>query len=78
MTRRKPRPGMHQLRPDRRDRALLFDIVTRGNRFDDFDVGLVIGLGQLKWDNRVGSGRQGIAGSDANQWQPDWIVGTGP
>ena len=78
MTRRKPRPGMHQLRPDRRDRALLLNIVARGNRFDDLDVGLAGGLGQPTRDNRVGSGRQGIAGSDANQWQPDWIVGTGP
>jgi hypothetical protein len=45
MTRRKPRPGGHQRRSNRRDGALLFNIITRGNRFDDLNAGLVVGLG---------------------------------
>jgi hypothetical protein len=45
MTHLKPRPGGHQRRSNRRNSALLFDIITRGNRFDDLNAGLVVGLG---------------------------------
>ena len=45
MTRRKPLPGGHQRRSDRRNSALLFNIVARGDRFDDLNAGLAIGLG---------------------------------
>ena len=45
MTGRESRPGGHQRHSDCRDRALLLNVVTRSNRFDDLDVGLVVGLG---------------------------------
>ena len=60
---RNARPGEHQGHSGRRDGAPLLHIVTRGNRFDDLDGGLVVGLGELKRDNSVGSGWQSIAGS---------------
>ena len=45
MTRRKPRPGGHQRRSDRCNSALLFNIVARGDRFDDLNAGRAVGLG---------------------------------
>jgi hypothetical protein len=45
MTRRKPGPGGHQRRSNRRDSSLLFNIVARGNRFDDLKARLVLRLG---------------------------------
>jgi hypothetical protein len=47
MARGKPRAGGHQRRSDRRDGAVLFDIVTSRDWLDDFDPSLTIGLGQL-------------------------------
>jgi hypothetical protein len=59
--------GGHQCRSDRRDGALLFDIVTSRRCLDDLDAGSLIGLGRLKRDHGVGPRRQGIAGSHRNQ-----------
>jgi hypothetical protein len=63
MTRGKPRPGGHQCRSRRRNRAFVFDIVTSRHCLDYLDPALAVGLGQPKRDDRAGLGRQSIAGS---------------
>jgi hypothetical protein len=78
MARRKPRSGRNQHRSDRRDRALLLDIVTGRDCLDGLDAGLSVELGQLKRDHSVGPGWQSFAGAYCNQWQPNWIVGARP
>jgi hypothetical protein len=78
MARRKPRSGRNQHRSDRRDRALLLDIVTGHDCLDGLDAGLSVELGQLKRDHSVGPGWQSFAGAYCNQWQPNWIVGARP
>jgi hypothetical protein len=67
MARGEPRSGAGQHRPDRRSRALLFDIVACCHYLDDLDRALPIGLGELKWDDSIGAGRQIIAGGYGNQ-----------
>jgi hypothetical protein len=62
MARGKPRPGGHQCRSGRRNRALVLDIVTSHHCLDHLDPALAVGLGQLKRDDSVGPGRQSIAG----------------
>jgi hypothetical protein len=78
MARGKPPAGGHQCRSDRRDGALLFDIVTSRDWLDDLDAGLTIGLGQINRDYGVGPGRQSIARNHRKQWQPNWIIGARP
>ena len=78
MARRKPHTGRRQNRADRRNGALLFDIITSRHCLDDLDEGLTIRLGQLKRDDSIGSRRQSIAGCYRNQWQPHGIVGARP
>jgi hypothetical protein len=78
MARSKPPAGGHQRRSDRRNGALLFDIVTSRECLDDLDARLTIGLGQINRDYSVGPGRQSIARNHRNQWQPNWIVGARP
>jgi hypothetical protein len=78
LARGKPPAGGHQCCSDRRDGALLFDIVTSRDWLDDLDAGLTIGLGQIKRDYSVGPGRQSIARNHPNQWQPNWIVDARP
>jgi hypothetical protein len=78
MSRGKLRSGGHQRCPDRRDGALLLDILTSRRCLYDLDEGSLIGLGQFKRDYGVGPRRQSIAGRYCNQWQPKWIVGARP
>ena len=78
MARRKPHTRRRQNRTDRRDGALLFDIITSRHCLDDLEGGLTIKLGQLKPDDSIGSRRQSIAGCYRNQWQPHGIVGARP
>ena len=78
MARRKPHTGRRQNRADRRNGALLFDIITICDWLDDLDEGLTIKIGQLERDDSIGSRRQSITGCYRDQWQPHGIVGARP
>jgi hypothetical protein len=57
---------------------MVFNIVTSRHCLDHLDPALAVGLGQLKRNDRVGLGRQSIAGNQRNQWELNWIVAGRP